>query len=272
VSPAPVLSTTSTSKLGWWAGSPCSRYQAPSLPHQRAEVLRGIGTEQHRQLMLVGRDVAGEGEPFGGQRPRRCRIQDHRYLQLPAQPQGRLDGVERDLHLHQHGVGVCDEVARGFDVRRRDACIGGGDHHDLVLAGGHRNGSGAAGLVVQPLHVREIHAFLAQAGVQLVTEGVATQRADQGHLGTEPGRRHRLVCALATRHGEEALAEQRLARLRETRSLGDQVHVDAADDDDAASHAISLQSDGRSIAVVGDRISSLTGPPQPEWNVPRARQ
>ncbi len=68
--------------------------------------------------------------------------------------------------------------------------------------------------------------------LQLAAEGVIADRAHQRYLGTQPGRRHRLVGSLAAGDGDETLAQQGLAGAGKARRHGDQVHVDAADHDD----------------------------------------
>jgi heme exporter protein D len=61
------------------------------------------------------------------------------------------------------------------------------------------------------------------------------QQADarrERHARTQPRRGHRLVGTLAAQAGTEALAAQRLARLRQPWRMHDEVAVDAAEHED----------------------------------------
>ena len=188
--------------------------------------------------MLVRRDVAGQLQPVDGKLLRGRGVEDHRHAETVAQAHGGLDGFQRDLHLHQHRVGAFDQRTGGFDLGGPDAAVGGGHHDDLVFAVGDGDRGGAAGAVVEAGDVGEVDVFGGEARVQLVAEGVATERADQRYFRAQSRGGHGLVGALAAGHGEEAFAQDGFARADEARRLGDQVHVDAADDDDAC-HASS---------------------------------
>jgi len=193
----------------------------------------GIGTEQDRQFVLVRRDIAGELQPVERQLLRGRRVEDHRHAEAMAETQRCLDRFQRDLHLYQHRVGARDQRVRTLDLYRRDPCIGRRHHDDLVLAGGDGDRGGAAGAVVEPGGVGEVDAFGGQALEQLLGERIIANGADECHLGAESRRGHGLVCTLAAGHGEKALAEDGLAGADKTRRLRDQIHIDAADDDDA---------------------------------------
>jgi len=69
-------------------------------------------------------------------------------------------------------------------------------------------------------------------------EGIVTDRADHVHVGTKPCGGHGLVAAFATVHREKAFPEQGFAGRRKTRRHGDQIHIDAADDDQAGHDAL----------------------------------
>ena len=83
------------------------------------------------------------------------------------------------------------------------------------------------------VHVPHVDAFIGQPARHAGAEGILADAADHRDLSAEPLRRHRLVRALATRHREEAIPGNRLARLGEPRRHDDEVHVQAADDGDA---------------------------------------
>src|SRR5262249_50696764 len=69
--------------------------------------------------------------------------------------------------------------------------------------------------------------------LQLAAESVAAHPSHHRHAGAEPGRRHRLVGPLAAGVRREVGAAQRLPRPRKRIRFHDEVHVQAADDEDA---------------------------------------
>ena len=65
-----------------------------------------------------------------------------------------------------------------------------------------------------------------------ITEVVVAEAADDRHAGTEPGRHHRLVGALAAEAPFVTGGDEGLTSLREALAVGDLVDVQRSDDDD----------------------------------------
>ena len=89
----------------------------------------------------------------------------------------------------------------------------------------HRDARGLAGNGLDP---RYVHSEGAHSVQQLRPEHIVANPAYHGAPSPHPGRRHRLVRALAPGVGEEPVAHYRLPGLGKPRGVGDQVHVDAA--------------------------------------------
>jgi hypothetical protein len=121
-----------------------------------------------------------------------------------------------------------------LDLFQRQRAVGARDGDDLVLGilGADDDQRHAGHLVGRLGDGTRVHALPLQL---LDHRRAVLQQADarrERHARTQPRRGHRLVGTLAAQAGTEALAAQRLARLRQPRRMHDEVAVDAAEHED----------------------------------------
>ena len=125
-------------------------------------------------------------------------------------PGGRRDDVQRDLELREHRVRALD-----VHVFRAQARVRAGRDDDLVLAVGRHEDERHAGARVDRPDRGGIDAGGLHRREGVAPEVIVPDGADERHVGAEPRGRHRLVRALAARHGLEVGVRQRLARPRQ---------------------------------------------------------
>ncbi len=113
----------------------------------------------------------------------------------------------------------------------RVVAVGAARHRDLVATLGIDADHGEAGRSLRLAHRREIDSRLAQGGERQGREAVGPDAA--GHRHPCPGARRRdcLIGPLAAGDGHVIGRQNGLARARQRRHPGDEIHVDRAEDD-----------------------------------------
>ena len=123
-------------------------------------------------------------------------------------------------HVADHGAG--------------EVVVGAAGDGDGVVAFDDLDHGDAGGLPFDHADAEAVDVFVGQERAQGVAEAIVADRAQHGGRHTEPRRRDGLVEALAAGQQRHLGAEQRLARGGAPCALHDDVHVEAAADDDPA--------------------------------------
>ena len=210
---------------------PSDRAISTQRPHRRRD--RAIDAGDDPELVLVRDQVVGRLEQLRAQRRRGRGIQDRSAAALVGGPKGRRRHALRDLEL-------ADDDADA--VERADGAAAAASASTRSFAPGTTMirfvPSGSTQIGATPLEPSTRATWVASTPCRsrfskvIVGVDVVAERADHRDAATEARRHHGLVRALAAEAHLEALADDRLARVRHTLRVGDQVDVQAADDDD----------------------------------------
>ena len=151
-----------------------------------------------------------------------------------AEGDGRIDGFERNLELHQDEIAGLQDARGAIDVRRRKIGVRALHDEDRVFAVRlDHDRRDPAGL---PLHAPDMARIdpkrlkIAYGGVG---EHVVANRRNHHDRGTQLGCGHRLIGSLPAVSHFEAWRLDGFTLDRHPIDIGDEVHHIAADDGDA---------------------------------------
>ena len=193
----------------------------------------GEATQQFAEFVLVRRDQVAALQQFGihiGMH--RGRIEHAHQAMAPAQLQGRADGVEVALQLHQQAAGIGEHGLLGAQEFEVKGFVGGKVDQDPVrtLCIHDDAGRGCRGFragvptAAQP--------FVFGVGARARRQGIVTERADEHDLAALAQGRDRLIESLATRTAAEAEGAPGFAGFRKTIRQPDVVlHITANHDE-----------------------------------------
>ena len=143
----------------------------------------------------------------------------------------------------QHQAACAVQCGSQRDGIEHKAAIGAGHDHDAVLPRRfYGDGGDAGGGVGVGLHAAVVDAVGIEPGAQRVAVAVIAHAAKQGHPGALARAGHGLVAAFAAGHQVQGVGQHGLARARCVLHLQHQVHVQAADDGDAGTGSVIIES------------------------------
>ena len=132
--------------------------------------------------------------------------------------------------------------AQGGSIQHK-AAVGSGHDHDAVLpCRFHRDGGHAGGGFGVSLHATVVNAVGVEPGAQRPAVAVIAHAAKQGHLGALARAGHGLVAALAAGHQVQGVGQHGFSGTGCVMHLQHQVHVQAADDGDAGTGSVIIES------------------------------
>src|SRR5690606_33983800 len=146
-----------------------------------------------------------------------------------------LDSLNRRLELGNRHCGPCDQLSVVIQVLRAEQGVGARRHHYRVFPLGVNDYESytGGGLRHRP-DLLHLDSGLVQAAPEYQAEVIIADPAYEPHLGAEPGGGHCLVGTLTTRQVAGRAGQDRLAWTGYVWRRHNEVHVHAAEDDQAA--------------------------------------
>ena len=175
-------------------------------------------------------------------------------------PPARRAPIRRYFELADDHIGGGEERFVPLDRRGRHVGVAAGDDHDRILAGVVDDDQRHARRRRRARAERRANDRLRfQPAPERRAVRIVADKTEHRDVRAEPGRRDRLVAALAARRLRERMAGEGFARLRQARRPGDEVHVQAADHDDVAAAIYVAGFAGSALMAVSSQYGLRAG-------------
>jgi len=158
------------------------RMRALDLGDDRLGFVRGDAERpaHHARFVFIDAEIIDRADQFGGQRPRRRRVEHHLGPAPPRRTRRRFDLGDRRLALQQHPVALGERDV--VELSRARVRVGARGDDDGVLAALIDDDERRSGRLVDLARCSQIYAVATQQRERRVREFVRAISAHQGHL------------------------------------------------------------------------------------------